>query len=105
MQEAAPLPAPQPVSLTTWMGVQVPQPPPPTAQHTAAKVPPSVFVPYPEGACHAACHTRQRNRRAITAPPTAMQGLERVELGVSSRFEVAKLRKNPKKRPILTLRP
>eukprot|EP00971_Amphidinium_carterae_P312821 6217089-Amphidinium_carterae.2 len=69
LQEAALLPAPQPVPLATCMGVEVPQPQPPTAQH------------YPEGACQAVGNTRPRRRRAAyswvqdesTAPPTAMQ--------------------------------
>eukprot|EP00971_Amphidinium_carterae_P164741 3266049-Amphidinium_carterae.4 len=75
LREAAPLPAPQPVPMTTFMGVEVPQPQPPTA-HATAKAPPSVFVPYPEGAWQTiaeVANTRQRRRRAAESivPPTA----------------------------------
>eukprot|EP00971_Amphidinium_carterae_P007828 154969-Amphidinium_carterae.1 len=67
LQEASPLPAPQPAPLTTWMGVE------PTAEQATAPAPPCVYVPPHQGMV-----MRQRNRRAVERP-TAIQ--EEVFLG------------------------
>eukprot|EP00971_Amphidinium_carterae_P111554 2209342-Amphidinium_carterae.1 len=70
---ATPLPASPAIPLTTFSEGEQVQPPSSTAAPATAKAPPpSVFVPYPEGACFGIRPRRRRAPEAIVSP-TAMQ--------------------------------